>query len=144
MKSEKIPEAGSVLQQPLIDLKMEHLIKIVNNFKQQAIFTKSSISGVSRILSSPLAAINQTFLTSNKTAISLFSGMVALTTQSGFCLFKVIKGNSENTRVRREMCLKSATEDTRMTSVILFCCFYCEFEHISHIVLVFLLLILSR
>ena len=79
---------------------MELLVNIVNNFKLQTIFAKSSISDVSQVLSFPLTAINQMFLTNNKTAISRSSGTVTLTTQPGFYQFQVNNRNTKNTESR--------------------------------------------
>ena len=102
-KSEKIPEADSA---PRIDLKMELLLKIFNDFKLYANFAKSYILDVSLVLSSPLTTINQTFLSNNKIAISRFSRRVALTTHPGFYLFKVNNRKTKNNGTRREMSLK--------------------------------------
>ena len=57
-KSEKYSKQ---IQHTAIDLKMELLVKIVNDFKLQTNFAKRSILDVSQVLSSPLTAINQTF-----------------------------------------------------------------------------------
>ena len=102
-KSEKIPEADSA---PRIDLKMELLLKIFNDFKLYANFAKSYILDVPLVLSSPLTTINQTFLSNNKIAISRFSRRVALTTHPGFYLFKVSNRKTKNNGTRREMSLK--------------------------------------
>ena len=49
------------IQLPVIDLKTEHLLKTVDDFKLYTIFEKRSILDVSQVLSSPLTIINQTF-----------------------------------------------------------------------------------
>ena len=63
---------------------MEHLVKIVIDFKLQTIYANRSILDVPQVLSSPLTTINQMFFTNNKRAISRFFGTVSLTTQPGF------------------------------------------------------------
>ena len=63
-KSEK--KCPSQIQNRIIDLKMELLVKIVNNFKLKTIFAKSLILDVPQVLSSPLTTINQTFLMKTK------------------------------------------------------------------------------
>ena len=68
------------IQHPVTDLKMELLVINVNDFKLSITFAKSSISDLSQVLSSPLATINQVFLTTNKRATSWFFGTVSLTT----------------------------------------------------------------
>ena len=50
---------------------------------------------MSQVLSLPLTTINQTFFPNNKTAISRFFGMVILTTQPRFYLFKVNNRNAK-------------------------------------------------
>ena len=94
------------IQHPLTDLKIELLVKIINDFKLSTIFAKSSISDMSQNLSLPLTTISQTFFTNNKRALSRFFGTVIPTTQPGFYLFKVNNKNTKNTRARCEMCLK--------------------------------------
>ena len=86
---------------------MKLIVKVVNDFKVQTIFAKRSILDVSQVLSFPsLTAINQTFFTNNKCAISRLFGTVTLTTPPGFSLFKSNNRNAKNTRARCEMCLK--------------------------------------
>ena len=97
------------IRHPVIDLKMGLLLKIVKNFKLSTVFTKTSILGVSQLLSSSLTAINQTFLTNNKRAISRAFGALARITQPWFYLFKVKKRNTKSTRGRCEMCLELNT-----------------------------------
>ena len=62
-----MPEADSAFHN---NLKMELLVKIVIDFKLQALFAKSFILDVSQVLRLPLTAINQMFFTKNKRAIS--------------------------------------------------------------------------
>ena len=55
----------------------------------------------------------------------------------------MFKGNSRNTRSRWNM-FKVNNKDTRTTPVASFWCFIVNFGHISHLLLVFLLLTLSK
>ena len=91
---------------PVIDLKIELFVSIVIEFKLQTVFTKRSILDLSQVLNSSLTTINQTFFTNNKRTISQFFGMVNLTSQSGFYMFKFTRRNTENTLARFQMCLK--------------------------------------
>ena len=97
-----------IFQHPVIDLNMELLVQIFNNFKQQTIFAKRSIIDVSQVLSSSLTTFLRfsTFFTYNKRTRSRFFGTVTPTTQLGFYLFKVNDRNTKNTRTSREICLK--------------------------------------
>ena len=81
------------IQHPVINLKIELLVKTVNDFKLLTIFAKRSILDVSQVLSSPLTAINQTFFMKNKRAISWFCGMLNLIAQPEFYLIKVNNRN---------------------------------------------------
>ena len=56
-------------------------------------------------------------------------------------LFKV---NNRNTRKKCEISSKLTTKNTRTTSMTSFCCFIVNFEHISHLFLVSLLLTLNK
>ena len=93
------------IQHPVIHLKIELIVKIINDFKLQIIFGKRSILYMSQVLSLPLPTINQTFLMNNKRAIPRFFGTMALCTQPKFYLFKVNNRNIKKTRTRCEMCL---------------------------------------
>ena len=75
------------MRHPVIDLKMELLVKIVNEFKLYTSFAKRSTLDVPQVLSSPLTTIYQMFFTNNKRAMSRFFGAVTLTNQPGFYLF---------------------------------------------------------
>ena len=50
------------IQHPVIDLKKEILVKIINNFILWTIYPKRSILDVSQDMSLPLTSINQTLL----------------------------------------------------------------------------------
>ena len=74
---------------------------------------------MSQVLSLPLTTINQTFFPNNKTAISRFFGMVILTTQPRFYLFKVNNRNAKKkTKVGCEIFSK-------LTSISVIWCLYC-------------------
>ena len=103
-ESEKVHTANSAPE--VIDLKMELLIKIVNDFKLYTNFAKSPSLDVPQILGPSLTIINQMFLTNNKKSSIMVFGTVAFTTQLGFCLFQVNNRNTKNTRARCEMCVK--------------------------------------
>ena len=74
------------IQHPVIYLKMELLIKIVNDFKLQTNFAKRPSLDVSQFLSSPLNASYK----QQKSYIMVF-GTLAFTAQPGFCMFQVNK-----------------------------------------------------
>ena len=54
------------IQHPVTDLKIELLVKIINDFKLSTIFAKSSISDMSQDLSLPLTTIIKRFLRTTK------------------------------------------------------------------------------
>ena len=72
------------IQHPLTDLKMELFAKLLTALNCKLFSRKSTILDVSKVLSSSLSTINQTFLTKNKRVISRFFGTVALTTWPRF------------------------------------------------------------
>ena len=55
-----------LIQHPIIDLKMELLVKVANNFKLKNLFEKRFILDVSQILSSLLTTIIKRFLRTTK------------------------------------------------------------------------------
>ena len=82
----------------VIDLKMELLVDIVNDFKLETIFAKISILDVSQVLSMSLTTINRKFFTNYKRAISRFFRTVTLTTQPGIYLLRANNKNTKNIR----------------------------------------------
>ena len=89
-----------ILQHPVIDLNMELLVKIVNDFKQQTVF----VLDVSQVLSLPLTKFFNVFLCFLRTTKELYHGFLErCLTQLGFYLND---RNTKNTRARCEMCLK--------------------------------------
>ena len=77
------------IQHPVINLKIELIVKIINDFKLQIIFGKRSILYMSQVHG----------------PIPRFFGTMALCTQPKFYLFKVNNRNIKKTRTRCEMCL---------------------------------------
>ena len=94
------------IRHPVIDLKMELLVKIVTDFKLCTFRKKIHIRCVT---GSEFASyynsiiINQPFFTNNKRALSLFFGTVTLTTQPEFYFFKVKNRNTKNDTARCDM-----------------------------------------
>ena len=68
------------IQQPTPDLKMELLVKIVNDFKLQSIFAKKHHFRCVTVSEFASDCNKSMFLTSKKRAISRFFGMVAVIT----------------------------------------------------------------
>ena len=65
-----------------------------------------------------------------------YGGKIAENISNDIYLFKV---NNRITRKRCEICLQLTKKNTRSTSLTLFWCFFVNFEHISHLFLVFFL-----
>ena len=58
---------------------------------------------MSQVLSSSLTAVNQMFLTNNKTDTSGYFGTVTVNTQPGFYLFQGNNRNTKNNETRTKM-----------------------------------------
>ena len=91
-----------------------------------------------------VSTILSTLFTNNKRTISWHFGTVASTTQLGFYLFKVNNRNTKNARARCEMCLKIIVRTPEQRQWHQSGAFIVNFQHISHIQLVFPLVTLSK
>ena len=117
------------------------LIIILNSY---SIFAKRLILDVSQVLSSLLTTIKYTFLKDNKRVISRFFGTVALTTYPGFYLINVTNRNTKNTKARCQMSLKLTVRTPEWHQWHHSSVFVVNFQHISHIHLVFQSVISSK
>ena len=97
-KNANLKNTRSRFSTPWQILKWSFLLKLLTNLNCKLFLWQ--------VLSSPLTAINQMFLTNNKRVTSWFFGTVALTTQPISYLFKFNNRNTKNTSGGCEMCLE--------------------------------------
>ena len=124
--------------------KIECFVQIVNSFQSLTIFAKSSILDI-WLGSEYVAALQGLGLSLSLSIIQFWLRLIpcffAAHSPAGNHMFKV---NNRNTRKRCEICSKLTIKTPEQRQWRRSGVFIVNFEHISHLALVFLLLTLSR